>query len=262
MPHCWENTAGVYVRSFAGLCAGTVDEILRRLGPGDPSRRLLDIGTGPGTVAAAARDSGYAVIGLDSDSSMIDLASRRHPGIGFGLASIERLPCRDQTFEAITANFVVNHAPDPRSAARELFRGLRSGGRLVATIWSSQPVSLHQLWNDVMAQAGVSPSSAPRLPAALDFERTPEGFGGMLAEAGFEQVDCRELRWTFEIRPDDLWAAVEAGIAGIGQTFRSQDAAGQERLRAAYRELTAVDRRAGVLKLPSIALVASADRVR
>ncbi|WP_161606187.1 class I SAM-dependent methyltransferase [Microlunatus speluncae] len=256
----WKDGADAYARSFAHLCAGTVDEILRRIGPGDSARRLLDIGTGPGTVAAAARDNGYTVIGLDSDPSMIALASRSHPGISFGLASIRSLPCRDQILDVVTANFVVNHTPDPRSAVRELFRALRCGGRLIATIWTSQPGPLNQLWNQVMTRAAVTPPAGSRLPPEHDFERTAEGFGGILAEAGFEQVECQELHWTFEIRPDDLWSAVEAGIAGIGQTFRSQDAAGQERMRAAYGEITATV--VGDLKLRSVALIASADRVR
>lgn len=187
----WENSAAAYERSFARLCAGTVGDILRRSGPGDPGRRLLDIGTGPGTVAAAARDRGYTVLGLDSDRSMIALALRRHPGIGFGRAAIQSLPCRDQTFDVITANFVINHVPDPRSATRELFRAVRSGGRFVATIWTSQPGPLNRLWDQVMAQAAISPRSGSRLPPELDFERTAEGFGGLLAEAGFEHVDCR-----------------------------------------------------------------------
>lgn len=258
----WENSADAYARSFARLCSGTVDEILSRLGPGRSDRVLLDIGTGPGTIAAAANAVGYTTIGLDSDSSMVALASRRYPGIAFGRAAIQQLPCRDRILDAVTANFVVNHTPDPRGVVKELFRVVRSGGCLVATIWSAEVVPLNQLWNEVMRQAAVSPPPGTRLPPELDFERTTEGFGRILAEAGFDQVDCQETRWTFEISPEDLWIAVEAGIAGIGQTYRFQEPDGRKRMRAAYDEITSAQSRCGTLALPSVALVASADRTR
>ena len=221
---------------------------------------MLDIGTGPGTVAAAVHASGTAVVGMDKDRSMTTLAARRHPEIPFASAALPLLPVADQAVDAVTANFVVNHTPDPRAALREVFRVLRPGGQLVATIWTSQVVPLNQLWNDVMRQAAVSPPAGVRLPPDLDFERTVEGFGRILTEACFDQVDCQETRWTFEIVPDDLWVAVEAGIAVVGQTYRSQGLSGRARMRTAYEDVTSTQSPNGHLTLPSIALIASARR--
>ncbi|MFT4165901.1 MAG: class I SAM-dependent methyltransferase, partial [Microlunatus sp.] len=155
MPGSWENSADAYAQSFARLCAGTVEEILVRLGSGERDRLLLDVGTGPGTVAAAARTHGYTAIGMDRDASMITLAGRRHPEIAYAQAALPGLPCRDRVFDAVTANFVINHTPDPRRAARELFRVIRSGGCLVATTWPSQIMPLNQFWNEVMQRAEV-----------------------------------------------------------------------------------------------------------
>jgi SAM-dependent methyltransferase len=261
MAEPWEDSADAYAQSFARLCGGTADEILRRLGPRTEDQLLLDIGTGPGTVAAAAHISGSTVIGMDPDHSMTTLAARRHPGIPFARAALPRLPCPNQSFDAITANFVINHTPDPRAATRELLRALRTGGQLVATIWTSQVAPLNQLWNDVISHASVSPPPpGTRLPPELDFERTIDGFAGILNEAGFDQIDCQETTWNFEITPEDLWIAVEAGIAVIGQTYRAQDLNGRTRMRTAYDKITSTRTRYGGLALPSVALIASAQR--
>lgn len=256
MDEAWENSASAYERSFARLCAGTAAELVSRLD--DNHQTVLDIGTGPGTVAAAADRSGRAVIGMDKDQSMVDLAARRHPSIAFARAALPELPCADRVFDAVTANFVVNHTPDPGAAARELRRVLRPGGRLVATIWTSQVVPLNQMWNDVLRQASVSPPPGVRLAPELDFDRTVEGFALLLTEAGFGQVECHEVRWIFQIEAGDLWVAVKAGIAVIGQTYQSQDASGRKRMRAAYEEIAASLSIDGALVLPSVALIAAA----
>ena len=260
MPGSWANSADAYTQSFARLCAGTVEEILLRLGPGDRDRLLLDVGTGPGTVAGAACARGYTVIGLDSDSSMITLAARHHPAIACAQAALPELPCQNGLFDAVTANFVINHTPDPRRAARELFRVIRPGGCLVATTWPSQILPLNQFWNEVRQRAEVASPAGTRLPPELDFERTTDGFAGILAEAGFEQIDCQQIRWTFEIAPDELWIAVEAGIAVIGRTYRTQDVAGRERIRSAYAEIIRDRVQHGLLAFPAIAIIASARR--
>ena len=48
----WAGRADTYANSFAKLCAYTVPRLLDAAGVGDGTE-LLDVGTGPGTVAAA-----------------------------------------------------------------------------------------------------------------------------------------------------------------------------------------------------------------
>jgi ubiquinone/menaquinone biosynthesis C-methylase UbiE len=57
--------------------------------------RVLDLGTGPGDVAAQAVARGAAAVGIDVTAAMIDLARRQHPGLTFQVASATDLPFPD-----------------------------------------------------------------------------------------------------------------------------------------------------------------------
>jgi 2-polyprenyl-3-methyl-5-hydroxy-6-metoxy-1,4-benzoquinol methylase len=79
----WNGTADAHEVSFGRLCAGTVDPVMRKLGPSLHGERLLDVGCGPGGLAATATRAGFDVVGVDADHSMLDLAHRRHPSLAF-----------------------------------------------------------------------------------------------------------------------------------------------------------------------------------
>lgn len=256
----WAGTADAYDVSFARLCAGPVEELLSALGPAGRGRSLLDVGCGPGTVASAARRAGFAAVGSDADSSMLGLARRKDPALVLVGGALPDLPFAGARFDAVAANFVVNHTPDPRASVRELARVTRPGGRLALTIWTAAPGPLNQLWGDVLTAAAVDRPPARTLPPELDFDRTTAGLAGLLAGAGLTDVAVRQVDWRFEIGADDLWRAVAGGVATIGQTYHAQPAAGRERMGAAYVRLVVQRHPSGQLRLPSSALLASATR--
>ena len=260
MSNSWAGTAEAYEASFARLCAGTVPDVLGSLGPARPGRRLLDVGCGPGTVARAAHRAGFTTVGLDADASMLSLARRKAPQVALVHGALPRLPCADEQFDAVAANFLVNHTPDPRAALRELRRVTRPGGRLVVTIWTGAVSPLNSLWNDVMAAASVIPPPSKSLPPDHDFDRTAEGLSGIMGEARLDDIAVREVTWQFRIPAADLWGGVVAGIATIGQAYRAQRPRKQVGMRDAYVRLTHERFPDGELRLPSSALLASACR--
>lgn len=258
MPSSWAGTADAYDVSFGRLCAGTVAELVAALGPAGTGRSMLDVGCGPGTVALAAHRAGFAAVGLDADRSMLDLARHKNPATVLVCAALPDLPFAQGRFDAVAANFVVNHTPDPQASVRELGRVTRPGGRLALTIWTAVVGPLNQLWNDVMAAASVERPRAKTLPADKDFDRTVTGLADLVAEANLTDVVVRELSWLFQIRATELWKAVVGGIATIGQTYRAQPPVVQDRMREAYSQLTFERYPSGELRLPSSALLATA----
>lgn len=260
MPSSWDGTAEAYDASFGRLCAGTIGLVVAALGPASTEGRLLDVGSGPGALAAAARRAGFAAIGVDADESMVRLARRQHSDITFVRGALPNLPFRQAAFDAVAANFVVNHTPDPRASLRELSRVSRPGGRLAVTIWTGVVSPMNQLWHDVMSEASVQPPPSKTLPSGKDFERTADGLAQIVTAAGLDDVTVREVHWLFCISSADLWQAVVGGIATIGQTYRAQDRVAQRKMRDAYSHLVYERYPDGDLQLPSTALMAVARR--
>lgn len=258
MSSSWAGAAEAYEASFARLCAGTVESLVLSLGPAQAGRSALDVGCGPGTVAAATRQAGFAAVGVDSDEAMLRLAHRRYPGLGLVRGALPNLPFARGSFDVVTANFVVNHTPDPRASVREMRRVARPGGHVALTVWTGVVSSMNQLWNDVMAAASVEPPSGRTLPPDKDFERTATGLAGIMAEVGLDDVVVREVEWLFCIGADDLWRAVVGGLATIGQTYQAQQPLVRNRMRDAYARLTRERYSDGDLRLPSSALLANA----
>lgn len=99
----------------------------------------LDVGSGPGNVTAslarAAGPEGLA-LGIDISEPMLARAVRNEAGpqVGFIKADAQRLPLRDNTFDAAVSTAVLQLVPDPKAALTEIARVLRPGGRLVIMV--------------------------------------------------------------------------------------------------------------------------------
>ena len=255
----WSDTATAYDRSFARLCAGAIDGLLGNhvsVGAGP----ALDVGTGTGSVVGALIRRGFAVTACDKEPSMVRFAARRYPTVDIGTAALPSLPYDDASFAVTTANFVLNHVPTPLTSARELLRVTRPGGTVAATIWPSEPVgALNQFWNMIIRAADVAVPAGHRLPPKDDFPRNVGGFRELFCNAGATTVDCSLFSYTFRIRPDDLWAAVTAGIATIGQTYMSQTDEGRQRMQAVFTDAAAREAHSNVLSFESTAVVAHAS---
>lgn len=219
----WQGTAEAYADSFERLCAGTVDALFASLPVPAPGSRLLDVGTGTGTVAAAAQERGFKTDAIDSEISMLDLARRRHSDVTFVQAALPWLPYAAGSFDVVTANFVINHVPEPAAAVTEMARVCRTGGQVAVTIWPGTPSPISELWNQVVDEAMATRPDGQTLPAEKDFERSEEGLARLLREGGFEDVTTEKLDWSFAIAPDDLWRAVDGGIGNVGSIYRAQD---------------------------------------
>ena len=108
----WAGRAAAFRDSFAKLCAHTAPALLDAVGAG-PDTRLLDVGTGIGTVAAAAGALGAKVTAVDAEPGMIELARHTAPQAEFRVAVLPDLPFDADSFDAVVANFVVNHVGRP-----------------------------------------------------------------------------------------------------------------------------------------------------
>jgi arsenite methyltransferase len=112
-----------------------------------PGERVLDVGSGPGflaaEMAAAVGESG-AVCGIDISDDMLALAKSRvaapdAAAMEFRPGSATEIPYPDGSFDVAVSTQVLEYVPDIPGALAELRRVLRPGGRvlLLDTDWDS-----------------------------------------------------------------------------------------------------------------------------
>ncbi len=245
----WSGTGEAFAASYAALCAGTGERLREIAGPAR-GRTLLDVGAGDGTLATQWADAGWQVVATEPEPSMREVARSRHPQLHLASDGLPQLSYDDAAFDVVTANFVLNHVPDPRAAAGELRRVARE--LVIATTWSASPTAL---WGDVTSRAGLTAAPRVKLPADRDFERTADGFARMLTESGWcPQVS--ELTWTWHADPEALWRSVAGGVAGAGAFYATLANADRARFRAAFEELIAERAEGGRMPMTQTAAIA------
>jgi class 3 adenylate cyclase/SAM-dependent methyltransferase len=107
--------------------------------------RVLDLGSGTGTLAIRARQRqpGAEVAGLDADPRMIERARRKAHAAGMELelqrGSASDLPYADRSFDAVLSSLLFHHLDGgaKQAAAREIARVLAPGGRVVIADWGA-----------------------------------------------------------------------------------------------------------------------------
>ena len=254
----WADGATAYQRSFGAACAHPAAALIEAACI-EAGQRVLDAGTGPGTVAALAAARGAVVTAVDAEPSMLAAARRRVPAADVLHAVLPDLPFPAGCFDACVANFVINHVGDPAAAVAELRRVVRPGGRVAVTIWPHPQPPMQRLLLDAFEGSGAArPPSVPQVAADKNFARTPDGLSGLLRHAGLGDVRCATLSWVQRLDPDDWWAGPAGGLGTLGVLMKGQPPVVTDRIRAEYDRLAAGYLGAdGLLALPTAALLAS-----
>ncbi|MHC9292598.1 methyltransferase domain-containing protein [Mycobacterium sp. LTG2003] len=99
----------------------------------------LDVGSGPGNITAAlAKAAGLdgVALGVDISEPMLARAVEAEAGrqVGFLRADAQRLPFRDESFDAVVSLAVLQLIPDPVAALSEMVRVLRPGRRMAVMV--------------------------------------------------------------------------------------------------------------------------------
>lgn len=125
-----------YLGQAAALLATLRREDLDQIGL-QSSASVLDVGCGAGEVCVElARRVGPTgrVVGVDVSHAMVEAARKSAAAAGvpleFQVASAERLPFADQSFDVTRAERVFQHLANPVSALAEMTRVTRVGGQV------------------------------------------------------------------------------------------------------------------------------------
>lgn len=153
---------------------GGFAEMVRRDHPDSP---LLEVGSGPGTVAAHLHQLGMPVCGIDLSSVMVELARRKHPEISFEVGEMGALDVPDASLAGVVAWYSIIHVPAPQrpGVISEFHRVLQPGGyALLAFQIGEDTLHLDEAFGHEVS---------------LDFHRLqPDAVVTLLDNAGFDLI--------------------------------------------------------------------------
>jgi ubiquinone/menaquinone biosynthesis C-methylase UbiE len=107
-------------------------------------KKLLDLGCGPGIHIKKYVERGAECFGIDLSNEMISLAKDYCPQANFEKGNIYDLKFEDDSFDIITASFVIDHVKDLDKGVAEIKRVLRKGGLFIFSI----PHPINEMFRD------------------------------------------------------------------------------------------------------------------
>ena len=199
----WDRYPEIYRREVDKRFAPVIEEVIRRTGLA-PGQRVLDLGTGTGSVALRAAPlvapSGE-VLAVDLSPEMLLVAQQRAeamslPHVQWREGRAEAIPAVDSAFDVVLASLSLMYAVDRAAAAREVARVLRPGGRLVAAVWAGPEQCDLVLFQQTAGRFAPTPPVPGVGPGAL---ADPTPFVAQLAEAGIAaRVETETLGFDFD----------------------------------------------------------------
>ncbi len=130
------------------------------------AQTILDVGCGTGDFGRLRPSAATTVYGVDVDPIAVERAQRYERACRVDVDR-EPLPFSDATFDAVLAKDIFEHVADPGRLAREVFRVLRPGGVIVASVVMSRP---RRVWADYTHRRGFTRDSARLLLEDAGFE--------------------------------------------------------------------------------------------
>ncbi|HUL42651.1 MAG TPA: methyltransferase domain-containing protein [Burkholderiales bacterium] len=224
---------GEYDRIADGLTIST-DQTLRvaKLRPGE---RVLDVATGTGITALAARGRGARVSGVDFVPELLAVAREKAEAEGFNdidfrEGDAEALPFGDASFDVVLSTCGHMFAPDQPKVAAELARVTRPGGRVVFLAWT--PEGGLGGWFRVMNKHVPPPGGAPSPFNWGEPDKVRQLLRSAFRDLAFTRGDCPQ----FGASPEEIW---ELFSTRYGPTVRVVVSLQGEALTALRRELLA-----------------------
>lgn len=173
--------------------------------------RLLDVGSGTGTLAIAALDRWPAlrVTGIDPSGGMLSVAREqaeqrlgpRAERYATEVAYADELPFDDGAFDLAVSSFVLQLVPSRLAALREIRRVLRPDGVMTWVTWqrTKRLFEPDRIANEVLDDAGFDPPEPDRRPGDV---ASPDSAAQSMRRAGFHDVRAytAEVEHTWDAR--------------------------------------------------------------
>jgi len=219
-------TAGDY--AVVGTTLQIVGERLCEAIDVKAGERVLDVAAGNGNATLAAARRFAQVTSTDYVAALLDrgkerAAAERLP-VTFQVADAEALPFADKSFDAALSTFGIMFTPNQDTAAREIARVVRPGGRVGFANWTPEGF-IGQLFGIIGKH--LPPPPGIKSPAAWGSE-------ARLAEL-FPNDDVKATRQHFNFRyksPEHWLETFKSYYGPLNCAFAALDAGRQDALRS------------------------------
>jgi SAM-dependent methyltransferase len=257
--HGWSEKAAGYHR-FYGPITSMIIPTLLDVACVQAGSRVLDVGSGPGYVLAAAGDRGAWPVAVDQALPMAQLARRLHSGPRYLVADAQAPPLKSESVSAVVGNFVLHHLPQQDAAIAAWARILATGGGLAMTVRNTyDKCRFMGVFNDaiVAANAPTPESVPPGPPMASD----PMVYKQLLEDAGFDACAVTPIDWAQDFgTPDEHWDGLLASSVRLAALITEQPPDVIARIRARYDDLVVPYLLGDTLRLPVSVLLISGRR--
>lgn len=153
----FQANAPGYAETMAPSLRTVAAEVVRRAAL-QPGERVLDIGSGTGIAAAAARGEGRIVMGVDGAAAMLEIAQREVLGATFAVMDFHRLASDDGAWDVVISSHALLFADDPVAALREWRRVVRRDGRLSLSVPGPAELTPSTIYGSIYERWGIATS--------------------------------------------------------------------------------------------------------
>jgi ubiquinone/menaquinone biosynthesis C-methylase UbiE len=130
----YNELSEVYDRSYGSRIHELEDEYIYSYlaEHGFTKGRLLDLGSGTGSILNHLRIRKEEYTGIDVSDKMIEISRKKFPGYNFVIATMTNLPFEDESFDNVISLFgSFSYAYKPDKAVKELDRVLKPNGKFL-----------------------------------------------------------------------------------------------------------------------------------
>jgi SAM-dependent methyltransferase len=246
-----DKLAESYHDAFSAVTNRAIEPLLKATDVGNGTR-LLDVATGPGTLAAKAAERGARVIGIDIAPAMIVLAHALHPHLDFRESSAEELPFASSSFDAVVSGFGVGHFSRPERVLSEFARVLVPKGRVALSWWDGFGKNrINGIFFEAISELGISAPGALPAGPAVDRFSDPNEFAVILRAAGFEVVGIDYISFSHSLKSvDEFWDLALGSFVRVSTVIGAQNADVQQRIRAKVEQIAQQYASANGLQIP------------